>query len=79
MKLQVVFLTKEMPQLFFRFLFNTHLESRYSKMHLETFVAISLRPQRGSVKLIFTKLTNIVSLEQSHHKPMGMYGGGLPT
>ena len=25
-----------------------------------------------------TKLTNLVSLEQFHHKPMAMYGGGLP-
>ena len=29
------------------------------------------------MKLISTKLTNLVSLEQSHHKPVGMYGGGL--
>ena len=28
------------------------------------------------MKLISTKLTNLVSLEQSHHNPMGMYGGG---
>ena len=32
----------------------------------------------GVWKLIFTKLINIVPLEQCHHKPMGMYcGGGL--
>ncbi len=31
----------------------------------------------GSVKFISTKLTKLVSLEQSHHKPMGMYGGVL--
>ena len=38
-----------------------------------------LRPPGGSVKLIFTKLTNLVSLEQSHYKPMnamGICGGG---
>ncbi len=29
------------------------------------------------MKLISTKLTNLVSLEQSYHKPMLMYGGGL--
>ncbi len=36
-----------------------------------------LRPPPGSVKLISTKLTNtnLVSLEQFQHKPMGMYGG----
>ncbi len=28
------------------------------------------------MKLISTDLTNLVSLEQSHHKPTGMYGGG---
>ena len=27
---------------------------------------------RGSVKLIFTSLIDILSLEESHHKPMGM-------
>ncbi len=27
------------------------------------------------MKLISTRLTNLVSLEQSHYKPMGMYGG----
>ncbi len=27
------------------------------------------------MKLISTMLTNIVSLEQSNHKPKGMYGG----
>ena len=27
------------------------------------------------MKLISTKFTNLVSLEQSYHKPMGMYGG----
>ncbi len=29
------------------------------------------------MKPISTKLTNLVSLEQSNHKPMGMCGGGL--
>ena len=29
-----------------------------------------------SVKLVFTKLVNLMSLEQSHYKPMGMYCGG---
>ena len=29
------------------------------------------------MKLISTKLTNLVSLEQSNHKPIGRYGGGL--
>ncbi len=29
------------------------------------------------MKLISTKLTNIVSSEQSHKKPLGMYGSGL--
>ncbi len=32
------------------------------------------RPRRESVKLISTKLINLVSLEQIHHKPIGMYG-----
>ena len=32
---------------------------------------VLLKPPLVSVKLISTKLTNIVSLEQSHHKPMG--------
>ncbi len=27
----------------------------------------------GSVKLIFTMLKNLVSLEQSHHKPIVIY------
>ncbi len=31
----------------------------------------------GSVKPIFTKLINLVPMEQFHHKPKGMYGGGL--
>ena len=35
-----------------------------------------LRPPRGSVKLVSTKLTNLVPLEQFHHKPMGMYDSG---
>ncbi len=30
----------------------------------------------GPQRLLFTKLINIVSLEQSHHKPMWMYDGG---
>ena len=40
---------------------------------------MTLRPPGGSVKLTSTstKLTNLVSLEQSHHKSTGMYGGGL--
>ncbi len=38
-------------------------------------ILAKLRPPRGSVKLISTKLTNLVLLEQSHHKPMRMYGG----
>ena len=29
------------------------------------------------MELISTKLTNLVSLEQSNHKPKGMCGGGL--
>ncbi len=33
----------------------------------------------GGVYLIFSKLTSHVSLKPSHHKPMGMYGGGLFT
>ena len=33
---------------------------------------------QGSVKLIFTKLVNLVSLEQLHHKPVGMCCGGDP-
>ena len=32
-----------------------------------------------SLKLIFTTLINTVSLEQSHHKSMGKYGGGVLT
>ena len=35
-----------------------------------------LRPPRGVWKLIFTKLINIVPLEQCHHKPTGMYADG---
>ena len=35
-----------------------------------------LWPPRGSVKLISTKLTDLVSLEQSHRKPLGIYGCG---
>ncbi len=35
-----------------------------------------LRPPRGSVKLISTKFTNPVPVEQFHHKPMGFYDGG---
>ncbi len=31
----------------------------------------------GSAKLIFSKLTGLVSLEQSLYKPVRMYGGGL--
>ncbi len=34
---------------------------------------VSLRPPRGSVKLLPTNLTNLVPLEQFHHKPMVMY------
>ncbi len=34
-------------------------------------------PPRGSMKLVFIKLTNLVSLEQFHHKPIGMYDSGL--
>ena len=30
----------------------------------------------GSIEFIFTKLINLVSLEQFHHKPMGMYADG---
>ncbi len=30
----------------------------------------------GSVKLISSKLTSLVSLEQSQLKPIGRYGGG---
>ncbi len=33
----------------------------------------SLRPTRGSLKLIFTKLVDLISLLQSNHKPMGLY------
>ena len=37
-----------------------------------------LIPSGGLVKkLIFTRLINIVPVEQGHHKPMGMYCGGL--
>ncbi len=36
-----------------------------------------LRPPRGSVNLILTKFIHLVSLEQFHHKPMGMYAGGV--
>ena len=34
-----------------------------------------LRPPGGFMELIFTKLINLVPLEQCHHKPMRMYGG----
>ncbi len=37
-----------------------------------------LRPPRGSVNLISTNLTNLLSLEQFHHKQIEMYGGGVP-
>ncbi len=36
-----------------------------------------LRPPRGSVKLISTKVVNLVLLEQCHHNPMSMYVGGV--
>ena len=36
-----------------------------------------LRPPWGSMKLIFTGYIHLVSLEKFHHKPMGMYDGGL--
>ncbi len=29
------------------------------------------------MKLISTNLTNLLSMEQCHHKPIGMYGGGV--
>ncbi len=29
-----------------------------------------------SLRLVFTKFMNIVSLEPFHHKPMGMYASG---
>ena len=29
------------------------------------------------MKLVSTNLTNLVPLEQFHHKPMGMYDGGF--
>ena len=35
-----------------------------------------LRPPRGSVKLIFPKVINCVSVEQFNHKPMEMYDDG---
>ncbi len=31
----------------------------------------------GSVNLPSTKVVNLVSLEQCHHNPMSMYGGGV--
>ena len=37
----------------------------------------TLRPPRGSLKLVFTKFVNFVPLGQCHHKPMGMYGGDI--
>ena len=43
--------------------------------HVEPILTL-LRPPRGSVKLIFTKVINCVSLEQLHHKPMEIYDGG---
>ncbi len=46
-------------------------------LHDQTSSKAFLRPPRGSLKLIFTKLMNHVSSDQCHHKPMGMYGGGL--
>ncbi len=49
---------------------------RTNKIALPYFTP-QLRPPWGSVKLISTKLTNIVSLEQSKLKPIGWYGGGL--
>ncbi len=35
------------------------------------------RPPRGSMNFLFTKLVNLVPLQQSHHKPMGMYDDDL--
>ena len=29
------------------------------------------------MKLVFTKVVNKVPLEQCHHKPIGMYSGGI--
>ena len=36
-----------------------------------------LRPLWGSVKLVSTKFTNLMPVEQFHQKPMGMYDCGL--
>ena len=58
----------------------------YDHINFDTSILISakwysqvckLRPPRGSLKLIRTNLTNLVSLEQFHHKPMGMNEGDL--
>ncbi len=49
----------------------------YFIIHIIRYETGGLRPPGGSVKLIATKLTNIVSLEQSQLKPIGRYGGGL--
>ena len=40
-------------------------------------VEVNLGHHGGSVKLVPTMLTNLVSLEQFHRTPMGMYDGGL--
>ena len=48
---------------------------RVAYMYVRLNVSVQpLRPPRGVVS---TKLTNLVSLEQYHHKPTGMYDGCL--
>ena len=43
--------------------------SLYLELNLEATMGVSMKP-------ILSKLINLVSLEQSHHKHLGMYGGG---
>ena len=42
-----------------------------------TQVLKSWTPSSSTVKLVSTNFTNLVPVEQFHHKPVGMYDGGL--
>ncbi len=37
----------------------------------------AVKATTGSVKLVSTRFTDLVPVEQFNHKPMGMYDGGL--
>ncbi len=61
-----------------RALMNTHRDAQTHRQDqfytLDRWCVRELRPPRGSLKLIFTQLINLVSLEQSHPKAIGMCG-----